>query len=812
MRTGRTASVVSAASQAAVAAAIETHTPRMSRAVDRELRRMVRQVIEAWVASTRVHTARGNAGGFVQHPSDWEPPSYHVPVVSAVVDAAEVNGNLQDVTAKYREATTRDTGQAIGEALAVKFDVSNKLLDGVIASQSGMKITTAPTEVVDKMMTSLQESYDRGDSITDAAREMRQVGYAESKGFAERIARTEVVSASNAASLAMVKGGTDISLKIWMATGDDRTRDDHADADGQTVPIDAPFEVGGEELDYPGDDNGSEEQTINCLPGWVEVQTAGLRAVTRRWYEGDLVTLRFASGNELAGTPNHPVLSVTGEWLALGSVEEGDDLVGARLVRDDTGAPDPERPPTEIAEVYRLAHVAGDAQRVGGSPPDFHGDGQDGQVDVVAVDGRLLIDAEAATDEQVTQLGLALADAARAARGNADGSAVAELASLPEYERAASSRVRRAGEVLAPAGIHVGHTRGVGLAEVAKLDPGLLKPARDRGTADAEVSGEREHAGAVAVSSEQVVAVDRHSFSGHVYNLDSGSGWYTGNSVAQRNCRCTLGYAEGPPSEVDSGDTSAALDEAAVEAAASETWGADAADLELRAEEAIEAAVELRDVLPPDAKEALDAYYSPRGILINQMLRGDIVESEVADLSQHANRLLKMVKPDSKAEHVILGRDTVAFRAARHMMPDMLGLENYEKAFTSATTDTVKMEHLALHTDSERIVDLLNPRPEPGDPHSIYPAPEGVVENTDIAVVLRLHVPAGVRYLAGAPQRLAFAAGASSQSEIVFAPGLRYVIIGEAAEQVAGPVTYDALVLRDGETALARLTTLAAAT
>jgi uncharacterized protein with gpF-like domain len=50
----------------------------------------------------------------------------------------------------------------------------------------------------------------------------------------------------------------------WMAALDDRTRDAHGSADGQIVKVDKPFNVGGEELMYPGDPAGSAENVINC--------------------------------------------------------------------------------------------------------------------------------------------------------------------------------------------------------------------------------------------------------------------------------------------------------------------------------------------------------------------------------------------------------------------------------------------------------------------------------------------------------------------------------------------------------------------
>lgn len=79
----------------------------------------------------------------------------------------------------------------------------------------------------------------------------------------ETIARTEVISASNDASMFMARAsGLDLE-KEWIATKDDRTRDDHADADGQRVALDENFVVGGVTMDSPGN-SGDPAQDINC--------------------------------------------------------------------------------------------------------------------------------------------------------------------------------------------------------------------------------------------------------------------------------------------------------------------------------------------------------------------------------------------------------------------------------------------------------------------------------------------------------------------------------------------------------------------
>lgn len=80
------------------------------------------------------------------------------------------------------------------------------------------------------------------------------------------IARTEVISASNASSY-ITASSTGLPMKkIWLSTADDRTRDSHATANGQSVGITEAFNVGGQSLLFPGDTSlgASGENVIAC--------------------------------------------------------------------------------------------------------------------------------------------------------------------------------------------------------------------------------------------------------------------------------------------------------------------------------------------------------------------------------------------------------------------------------------------------------------------------------------------------------------------------------------------------------------------
>ncbi len=91
----------------------------------------------------------------------------------------------------------------------------------------------------------------------------------------QAIADTEVAGASNYGSYEAAKA-SDLTLnKVWMSMDDAKTRPDHRDADGQTVGLDEPFVVGGEQLMYPGDPAGSAGNIINCrcAPIYESVQS-----------------------------------------------------------------------------------------------------------------------------------------------------------------------------------------------------------------------------------------------------------------------------------------------------------------------------------------------------------------------------------------------------------------------------------------------------------------------------------------------------------------------------------------------------------
>ena len=84
-------------------------------------------------------------------------------------------------------------------------------------------------------------------------------------GRSRTIARTESTAAANFAHHEAYAEGAVAEVE-WVAAGDGRVRQDHADANGQRVELGQPFSVGGDLLLFPGDSSqgASAANVVNC--------------------------------------------------------------------------------------------------------------------------------------------------------------------------------------------------------------------------------------------------------------------------------------------------------------------------------------------------------------------------------------------------------------------------------------------------------------------------------------------------------------------------------------------------------------------
>lgn len=123
--------------------------------------------------------------------------------------------------------------------------------------------------VRDQLNTALQAGLELGETTSELAGRVRTVFNDLTQGEAKRVAQTEVNMAYNDARHdAMTDAG--IEYKAWLSSHGPNVREAHAAAEEATIdnpiPLSEPFEVGGEQLMFPGDDSlgASAGNIINC--------------------------------------------------------------------------------------------------------------------------------------------------------------------------------------------------------------------------------------------------------------------------------------------------------------------------------------------------------------------------------------------------------------------------------------------------------------------------------------------------------------------------------------------------------------------
>ncbi|MGH3475428.1 MAG: phage minor head protein, partial [Nocardioidaceae bacterium] len=197
------------------------------------------------------------------------------------VALADVTGRAVDPTVVLRHAS--DWAERVHDAIlpivraswlarfeAIADRPPSRSLIGAYLEAAANRMVRVPDEVAARIQRIVARNI--GTSIPDMAAlidaELSFSGTANWPNRATVIARTESGGAWNGAAVAAYRAdaqrlGIDL-FKKWLATDDERTRETHNLADGQTVPLDASFTVGGFPMDYPCDPRGPAHEVINC--------------------------------------------------------------------------------------------------------------------------------------------------------------------------------------------------------------------------------------------------------------------------------------------------------------------------------------------------------------------------------------------------------------------------------------------------------------------------------------------------------------------------------------------------------------------
>jgi hypothetical protein len=127
------------------------------------------------------------------------------------------------------------------------------------AAEKVVKVNAGTKKNIRKLIDDLREQDATMDQIGDAIKK-KYKSFSRYRAF--RIARTEIVGASNFASIKSAEQSGVVEFKEWVSSGDDRVRDSHEKIDGRKVPLNEKFKNG---LLFPGDYSASKPaETIQC--------------------------------------------------------------------------------------------------------------------------------------------------------------------------------------------------------------------------------------------------------------------------------------------------------------------------------------------------------------------------------------------------------------------------------------------------------------------------------------------------------------------------------------------------------------------
>ena len=152
----------------------------------------------------------------------------------------------------------------------LKADIDfNMIIANWLNTNAGLRIVSVHQSLIEAIIKVIEQGYEQNLTVADITRNL-QNKFGWYKAQALRIARTETTTATNLATTLAASNSEYQLQKTWISAQDNRTRRppkshfDHLDMNGQTVDEFSSFFVGGENLEYPGDPNGTAGNIINC--------------------------------------------------------------------------------------------------------------------------------------------------------------------------------------------------------------------------------------------------------------------------------------------------------------------------------------------------------------------------------------------------------------------------------------------------------------------------------------------------------------------------------------------------------------------
>lgn len=390
----------------------------------------------------------------------------------------------------------------------------------------GMMAGWGDTEV-NRLVTGVKMGFVQGKTTRQIVKEVVGAGGLAdiSQRNAATVIRTALNHVSTQAREATYKKNSDIVEKYeWVSTLDSRTSTICRSRDGQK------YEIGKGPLPpaHP-----------NCLLGDTVVSTGSrVSNVFKRSYKGVIVYITTKSGRSLSITPNHQVMTSTG-WVEAGKLNLGSKLVcgndvAVALHHQENNVV------AEFADLFSAAKVSVDSSAVTTSPTtpeDFHGDGSDGEVEIVLVDRLSWNKVKASLGEQIINDKLPMTTGVNVTLPCLSAPQQFGMVGLSSPYSLMGGSTKRAPVF----GSAVSHTSEHSLASAPDVNTARLQNPHNWVAGNADELANFDWANTTGVELDDVVDLvfGEADFCGHVYNLENEQNWYLANGIIAHNCRST---------------------------------------------------------------------------------------------------------------------------------------------------------------------------------------------------------------------------------------------------------------------------------
>lgn len=268
-----------------------------------------------------------------------------------------------------------------------------------------------------------------------------------------------------------------------------------------------------------------------CVLPDTPVVANGVRAIARRWYDGEIREVRTASGRRVSLTPQHPVLTDRG-WVAAENLQLGDHLVSVRGI-DAVGTPDVEARHASIEECFNTAAQSREVRTLSREVPgsvDLDGNPAYEKVDVVSAYGHLAQGVEPCLAEDLARFSLEFSDKALA-------DLVVEGA-LPHGifcdHHARFSDALGGFKVALSCAVPLSPDDPSG-ALVAHRDPCDPENSANRVAAGAELSAQAMDRTSGLVELDNLIGIEVRTWSGHVFDFTTYCHWFLADGIVVHN-------------------------------------------------------------------------------------------------------------------------------------------------------------------------------------------------------------------------------------------------------------------------------------